>query len=468
MSDDNPHPDAMTTEQAAEAEENREAGNIFDKHFDSDLTMVVSTVVALYAVFIFFGILLGNDINGQFNALQQLTFLITVYVMLSLALNLHWGYTGLFNIGIAGFMAVGAYTFAIATASPTPANASDIPGLGLPFFVGIILALAVSGLVGFIAALPALRLRADYLAIVTIALSEIIRFGLKSKALSQFSILGIEMGTGGAGGISVDKPPSRVLITDGIGAIPGLSALVDAFISIGTSIGVNRSVMVSMLYTGVLILVAAGFYWLLVRIGFSPFGRVLKAIREDEDVANALGKDTANFKIKAFVVGCALMGLVGVLWWANAGFINTEPFKPKTTFFIWIALIIGGSGSTTGSVMGGVLFIGTLYQGPITFVGIVKEAFGIQGSGPGTIVDAFALVLQGQVMPLFEYIMANIEPLRLVLMGAVLIWFMQNKPDGLLGDRKELATSLDPRKVTRPPSKAAATDGGVDGGEDNE
>ncbi|WP_439026312.1 branched-chain amino acid ABC transporter permease [Haloarchaeobius sp. DT45] len=466
MSDDNTHPDSMTTEEAAQAEENREAGNIFDKHFDSDLMMVVTTVLSLYAIFLVFGIVLGNDINGHFNALQQLTFLIAVYVMLSLALNLHWGYTGLFNIGIAGFMAVGAYTFAIATASPNPANASDIPGLGLPFFVGIVLAVVVSGIVGFIAALPALRLRADYLAIVTIALSEIIRFGLKSKALSQFTIFGAKMGTGGAGGISVDKPPSRVLITDGIGAIPGLGALVDAFISVGTSIGVNRSVMVSWLYTGFLILVVVGFYWLLVRIGFSPFGRVLKAIREDEDVANALGKDTRNFKIKAFVVGCALMGLVGILWWANAGFINTEPFKPKTTFFIWIALIIGGSGSTTGSVMGGVLFIGTLYQGPITFVGIAKEAFGIQGSGPGTIVDAFALVLQGQIMPLFEYIMANIEPLRLVLMGAVLIWFMQNKPDGLLGDRKELATSLDPRSVTRPPSGVATTDGGVEEGDD--
>ncbi|WP_435349552.1 branched-chain amino acid ABC transporter permease [Haloarchaeobius sp. HRN-SO-5] len=448
--------------------------DVRDWYFESDVRMVLVTLLVMYVGFFVIGALLGTPFSGQIAALQQLTLLMAVYAMLSLALNIHWGYTGLFNIGITGFMAVGAYTFAIATASPDPTSAAGTPGLGLPFVVGLLLALLASGFVGFLAALPTLRLRADYLAIVTIALSEIIRFAFKSRSLQRFTVgpyelfgvqlMGpVEMGTGGASGITVDKPPQDLLLTF-LSETPGFSIGYDLFVGFGEAIGVATPAMRSWIYTIFLIFLTLAFYVLVWRIGFSPFGRVLKAIREDEDVANALGKNTRSFKMQSFVVGCMLMGLVGVFWWASAGFINTQPFKPQTTFFVWIALIIGGAGSTTGSLMGGILFIGLLFQGPIRIVGLVRQTLDIgSGAAPATIVDGAAALLSLDPMPLFAYFLANIQSLRLVLMGAVLVWLMQNRPEGLLGHRKELATSLDRDRVDRQTSAAAATDGGEDG-----
>jgi branched-chain amino acid transport system permease protein len=411
---------------------------------------VLALLAGIYVLFVGFGVLLGYGLNGMANALQRVTFLVAVYAMAVLALNLHWGYTGLFNIGVAGFMAVGAYAYAVLTAAPDAA----IPGLGLHFSVGILGAVVVAALVGGLAALPALRLRADYLAIVTIAFAEIIRYLFRWPALQRVEVAGVTLGTGAARGISPADPDTAVvslLVDNPVGAAvygPIEDALVGA--------GVVPNVVRGWVYALFLLAVVAGFYVLLRRVGNSPFGRVLKAIREDEDVAKALGKDTPRFKIKAFMLGCGLMGLVGVLWQASRGFINpTDNFLPQVTFFVWIALIIGGPGSNTGSVLGGALFAALLFEGPRFVVSVVERTFGL-GSAPPTSSAAVGQALAGEPTAFLAYGLDNVNALRFVLVGVILIVLMQRRPDGLLGHRKETASSID---LSRPVRRGADGDG---------
>ena len=403
--------------------------------WENDTVKIGATLLAFYVAYLALGTLLGYPIRGQINSLARLTFLIGVYAMLSLALNLHWGYTGIFNIGIAGFMAVAVYVMAIFT-KPVVAQAGSyqLSGLGLPMVVGVLAGMVAAALVGFVVALPALRLRADYFAIVTIASSEIIRFILLSKTFQSIKFGSMTLGTGGGRGILFSNPLGFLY---DMGWFKGLT---DVFAPI---IGSNPSAVVaSLVYAAVLLVFVGGFYWLMRRTGQSPFGRVLKAIREDEDVANALGKNTSSFKIKSFMLGCALIGLAGIFWVGSRGQVSPNVFKPKITFYVWIALIIGGSGSNTGSVMGATLFVGLLFQGPLYIKDILTSVLDF-GPAPNTIAQAFGPLGGGNVMPFLSYTLNNIEPLKIVLLGVILIWLVQNRPDGLLGHRKEIASSID-------------------------
>ena len=181
----------------------------------NDAVIIVGVMAAIYVVYLMAGVLfLGLPLNGIVNTLRRITFLSAVYAMLVLALNLHWGYTGLFNIGVAGFMAVGVYTMAMLS------GPADI-ALGLPLPVGIVGGVVAAALVGAIAALPALRLDADYLAIVTVALSEIIRLSYNStvfqSSIPRLRLAGITLlpsipvGTGGGQGIRTPTNPVRAL-----------------------------------------------------------------------------------------------------------------------------------------------------------------------------------------------------------------------------------------------------------------
>jgi len=224
----------------------------------------------------------------------------------------------------------------------------------------------------------------------------------------------------------------------------------------------NPKPVVDGLLYGVMLLVGVfAFYVLLTRLGRSPFGRVLKAIREDEDVANALGKDTDRFKLTAFVLGAALMGFGGILWYSSRGSITPPSFRPNITFFIWIALIIGGAGSNTGSFLGGAIFAGLLYEGPRYVKNLVEAAFEL-GDAPRNFGEAMAGFASLDPMPFVLYTLDSVSQLRLVIMGVVLVWLMHNRPEGLLGHRKEIASSVD---LSRPSGDGttdapAATDGG--------
>ena len=420
---------------------------------EGDAGLITAVMIGIYVLFTIFAILSPSQgLGGIVATLQAVTFWTALYAMLVLALNLHWGYTGLFNIGVAGFMAVGVYTFAALTA---PTTASP-PGLGLPLWIGIVGGMLMAALAGALIALPALRLRADYLAIVTVAFSEIVRLSLLSTSLQEFTLFSslgfvpdLTLGSGSGQGINMPINPTipvkSLFYTNPTNPANGeITGLGETIFSLFASIGVRETVVVSIGYTLLLIVFVALFYWLLRRIGNSPFGRVLKAIREDELVANSLGKDTRMFKIKVFMVGCALMGLGGILWETQKGFTDptSTTFRPIQTFYIFIALIIGGAGSNTGSVIGGALFASLLFQGPL-FVSRIFSKFIELGDAPSTFAGAVGPALSLNFTPVAAYTLKNIPSLRFVLVGLVLVILMQNRPTGLLGHRKEVAASID-------------------------
>jgi branched-chain amino acid transport system permease protein len=429
-----------------------------------DINMILLTMLGIYALFTGFGLIFfpaEQMVGSLVRTFQRLTFLTAVYAMVVLALNLHWGYTGLFNIGVAGFMAVGVYTVALLTNPPT----ATPPGLGVPgmfaatlpidggvaYFIGLLLCvlagMVAAGLVGGIAALPALRLRADYLAIVTVALSEIIRLSLLSTTLQEFTVpvVDVTLGTGAGRGTGLPTNPVRAIFyRDPNDTTAGLTPIGETAFEAAEAAEVGTNVVVDWTYTLFLILVVAVIYWLLVRVGNSPYGRVLKAIREDEQVAQSLGKDTRLVKIKVFVLGCALMGLAGILWEGSKGFTDptSTTFMPLQTFYIFIALIIGGAGSNTGSVLGGALFASLLFEGPPFVARIVSDALEL-GRAPNTFAAAIGELIALDPMPMLAYAINNISALRFVLVGVLLILLMQYRPQGLLGHRKEEAASVD-------------------------
>ena len=423
--------------------------------FGGDIELILGVLLALYIVFILLGLFLGLNVNGLASTLQRITFFAAVYALLALSLNLQWGYTGLFNIGVAGFMAVGVYTMAMLTAPVNP-EAGGIPGLGLPLIVGVIGGMFAAALVGAVAALPALRLKADYLAIVTLALSEIIRITYNSISLQTFSIAGVNLGTGASQGMPLPTNPINALFytTAGSPASPP-TVFGDIVFGFFGPMGIERTTVVNWAYTLVLIVFVGLFYVILSRVGNSPFGRVLKAIREDELVATSLGKRTSRFKIKVFMFGCALMGLGGILWQGSQSYVSPSSFLPILTFYIFIALIIGGAGSNTGSVIGGILFVGLLFEGP-TFVRRLIEQLLPLGNAPDTFVAAIAPLSSLNIIPLLSFLLGNLASLRFVLAGVVLVYFIQNRPEGLLGHRKEIASSVD---LSQRPSQSAQTDG---------
>lgn len=249
--------------------------------------------------------------------LDYLVFFLIVasnFSLLALALNLQWGFTGLFNVGVAGFAAIGAYTTAILTG---PDYAGSLGGFGLPAPMGWAAATLTGAAAGILIGAMTLRLRQDYLAIATFGAAVVI----------QLLALNLEPLTGGAFGLaSLPRP---------FAGLAG-SARNAAFLAISLAI--------------------LGLAWLaLEALTRSPWGRVLRAIREDETAARALGKNAVRFRLEAFAIGCGLMGLAGGIYASFIGFVAPQDFQSILTFQVWAMLIAGGAGSNLGAVVGGVL-----------------------------------------------------------------------------------------------------------------
>lgn len=238
-----------------------------------------------------------------------------IYAILSLGLNVQWGFTGLFNLGIAGFFAVGAYTSAILTAQPSP---SHLGGFGLPVPIGMLAGAVIAGLVAWPIGKLTLRLKADYLAIATIGIAEILRLILKNEAWL----------TNGAFGVSRIPRP--------FGAIP--------------------RPFDELAFLALIVGLVLALYALLERARRAPWGRVLRAIRDDETAAEAIGRDTARFKLEAFVLGSMIMGLGGAVYAHYIKFLSPEAFEPlMSTFIVWVMLVAGGSGNNKGAILGAVV-----------------------------------------------------------------------------------------------------------------
>jgi len=251
---------------------------------------------------------------GTGNYLVFFLTIVSVYALLALGLNVQWGYTGILNIGIAAFFAVGAYTSALLTA---PATAQP-PGLGLPVAVGMLAAMPIAGILALGIGLITLNLRSDYLAIASIGIAEIVRLFLKNE----------EWLTNGVRGMA---------------GIPRPFAGVEVF-------GWNAG---GALYLGLGALIVATVFIALQILYRAPWGRALRAIRDREVAAEAMGKNVLWFRLQSFVLGSAVMGLAGAVYAHFVGFISPEAFAPLfATFIVWVMLIAGGSGSNLGAIVG--------------------------------------------------------------------------------------------------------------------
>jgi len=258
------------------------------------------------------------ELSGLLNVLVFTGIFASIYALLSLGLNLQWGYTGLFNVGIAGFYAIGAYTSALLTTPPSPQH---LGGLNLPMPVGMLGALLTSGLLAYLVGRPTLRLREDYLAIATVSIAETLRLILKNEAWLTNGVQGLR---------DIPRPFQQAF---------------------GASY--------DLLYLALLLLIVAGVYLASERLIRSPWGRVLKAIREDEAVAASVGKNVLRFKMQALLLGAMLMGLGGSLYAHYVKFISPDTFTPLMgTFLVWVMLMAGGSGNNRGAVVGAAVIWG--------------------------------------------------------------------------------------------------------------
>ena len=144
-------------------------------------------------------------------------------------------------------------------------------------------------------------------------------------------------------------------------------------------------------------------------------------------------------KLKVFVIGCALMGPAGILWLGSQANVSPTPqFRPLLTFYVFIAVIIGGSGSNTGSVLGGIVFAAALFEGPRRVGATVRGL--IDAQTPASFADAVASL---DPVTFLAYATDNIAPLQFVFLGIVLVFIIHRRPDGILGDRIETAAAVD-------------------------
>lgn len=237
-----------------------------------------------------------------------------LYGLMALGLNLIWGLAGMINLGLVGFYAIGAYTTALLTLR-----------FGWSPVEGCVAAAALAAATGAVVAVATARLKGDYLAIVTLGFSEVVRLVASNE---------IWLTNG----------------TSGISNVPGLSR--SAF----------TPMQVNLVYAGIVWGAVGVAALLLGRLSQAPFGRVLRAIREDEMVAAVAGKFVLRFKVQAFVVGAAVLGAAGGLYAHYVGYVAPDSFQPLITIYVVLALTAGGTGSMRGAILGAILVV-TLTEG---------------------------------------------------------------------------------------------------------
>jgi branched-chain amino acid transport system permease protein len=231
------------------------------------------------------------------------------YALMALGLNLVWGMTGMINLGLVGFFATGAYVSALATKR-----------LGWPMALGLVAAVALAAGAGVVMAMITARLRGDYLAIITLGFSEVVRITASNE---------IWLTNG----------------TDGISGIPGPWR------------GVLTPAAFNVLYLGIVSVFVAAAFALLQRVRHSPYGRVLRAIRDDDQVAAVAGKRVIAFKVQAFAVSSGILGLAGALYGHYTSFIAPETFVPLLTIYVVLALTAGGTGTNAGAIVGALIIV---------------------------------------------------------------------------------------------------------------
>jgi branched-chain amino acid transport system permease protein len=291
----------------------------------------------------------------------HLCIMIAIYIIFALSLNLEVGYTGLFNFGHVAFFGIGAYTSALLTLHR------------VPFELSLLLALAMACLWGFLLSLPSLRLRGDYFGIATLGFGEIIRMVFQNE----------------------------VWLTKGPMGLPGIPK---------PTLFSYRFATLHLYLSLVLAFTILTFLILRVILR-SPFGRVLKAIREDETAAAALGKNVLRFRIKSFVIGSLFAGLAGALWAHYTTFISPGDFTLLETILVLLIVVLGGKGTEWGPVLGAIVLI--FFQESLRFLRLPAEWT------------------------------RYLAPLQQMILGGLLILLMIFRPEGLIREKGKILNAGD-------------------------
>jgi branched-chain amino acid transport system permease protein len=305
------------------------------------------------------------------------------FVLLAVGLNVHFGYTGLLNFGQAAVALLGAFGVAV-----------SVVRWDLPFWVGILIGLAAAVVLALLLGIPTLRLRADYLAIVTIAAAEILRLVFRSVGATA-----VTGGTRGLSGFNAD------------------------FVALAPWAGSGQYDILGTRWSGAqlwlalvgwtLVLLTSLLVWSLMR---SPWGRVVKAIREDEDAARSLGKNVYSYKMQALVLGGVIGSLGGTVYALGLGSVNPDQYQNANTFLAYTALILGGAARIWGPVVGGAILL-----------------FLVQFADTGL----KALISNG-IIPESLLSQTDVASLRFVLIGVGLMALLVFRPQGIFGDRREV------------------------------
>jgi branched-chain amino acid transport system permease protein len=287
--------------------------------------------------------------------LVAILIIIGIYALLTQALNLQYGFAGLINFGLVGFFAIGAYASALVTLATHS------------FLAGFTSAMLLPALAACPLALLAIRLRDDYLAIVTLGFGEIVRIVIVSEEW----------------------------LTNGLRGLPGIP---QPFTFLGR--GLAETAYLGLVFICNILVLA-----LLARLTRSPFGRLIEAIRDDELAATTLSKKPTVPKVQVFMVGAAVSGLAGALYGHYLSYLVPDQFVPLVTFYVWMAMILGGVGSLRGAFLGATVLVVLL-------------------EGSRFIRDLFPGIMEVQ--------MASV---RLALIGLVLVLFILFRPSGIMGSR---------------------------------
>lgn len=301
------------------------------------------------------------------------------YAIATVGLAVHFGYGGLLNFGQAGFMALGAYGYAI-----------SILSFGLPWWVGIFVGIGASVLFALLLGLPTLRLRADYLAIATIAAAEIVRLLFQSVIFDDYTNSADGLGGYHAGFRAANPFPEG---TYGFGPFT-----------------YNEQQLWVRVFGIIVLIFALVLVWLLMR---SPWGRVVKGIREDEDAVRALGKNVFSYKMQVLILG-GVLGTLGGVVLALPSAVVPGVYLPSLTFFLWTILLLGGAATILGPVVGSVIFWLIM-----AFLSVFLPSLAEQGLLPG-----------------ISGVQAGV--LRYILVGLALMLIVIFRPQGILGNKKEL------------------------------
>ncbi|MGB3207252.1 MAG: branched-chain amino acid ABC transporter permease [Crinalium sp.] len=370
------------------------------------------------------------SLKAMVNYLVFLAISTATYALFGLGLNLQWGYTGLINFGHVAFMTVGAYTTVLLSSQ------------GVPLLIAVIIGSTIAALLGLLIGFSTLRLREDYLAIVTIGVAELIRLvALNEEWLTKgaFGVQGYPLPLGDFNPNLVGKLVMIAVLTlitgfalwqlwlwvwskpqankadEKVSSKPAISRLVLGIINLLLCVAFYIAGVAGLYdYTykaGLMLLslvVLALVYWGLERLVRSPWGRVLKAIREDEQIPRALGKNVFWYKLQALMLGGAIGGLAGSFYAWQLTTVYPTNFEPIITFNAWTIVVLGGGGNNLGTLLGAVIFWA---------------------------YDAGTRFILPSIVQLDD---ARLGAFRIMVIGLILMVVMIWRPQGILGKKEEL------------------------------